>query len=105
MKQDILNYLKEQVGADDADLLEALYAEYFNTVMEKVGELQAAIPAGDFEALRRIAHALKGNAAMVGDTAINQHALAFEMGAKSADIETCKTEFTQLQALASAMEN
>ena len=98
MKDEILTYLKEQVG-DDKDLLDSLYEEYCSTAKEYVGALKAALPQGDFAELKRLAHALKGNSAMVGDTEMNAHALAFENGAKAENLATCQTELPELERL------
>ena len=99
MKEEIVAYLKEQVAGDDKELLDSLYAEYCSTAKEYVGALKAALPAGDFPELKRLAHTLKGNSAMVGDTEMNAHALAFENGAKAEAIAVCQAELPELERL------
>ena len=99
MKEEIVAYLKEQVAGDDKELLDSLYAEYCATAKEYVEALKAAIPNGDFAELKRLAHTLKGNSAMVGDTEMNAHALAFENGAKAEAIATCQAELPELERL------
>ena len=98
MKEEIIAYLKEQVG-DDKELLDTLYSDYCATVTEYVEALKAALPKGDFTELKRLAHALKGNSAMLGDTEMNAHALAFENGAKAEAIAACQAELHELERL------
>ena len=98
MKDEITAYLKGQVG-DDKDLLDSLYAEYCATAKQYVEAIKAALPKGDFAELKRLAHTLKGNSAMVGDTEMNAHALAFENGAKAEALATCKAELPELERL------
>ena len=105
MKQEIIEYLKKQIGDDDPDMPEALYNEYCNAVAEKLHELEAPLVSGDFALMGSVAHALKGNAAMVGDNEIYPHALAFEKGAKnSKDLDVCKAEFAAISNIASQMK-
>ena len=103
MKEEIIAYLKEQVG-DDKELLDTLYSDYCATVTEYVEALKAALPKGDFTELKRLAHALKGNSAMLGDTEMNAHALAFENGAKAENLATCQAELTELEKLLLALQ-
>ena len=98
MKDEITAYLKGQVG-DDKELLASLYAEYCATAKQYVEAIKAALPKGDFAELKRLAHTLKGNSAMVGDTEMNAHALAFENGAKAEAIATCQAELPELERL------
>ena len=100
MKEMIYEHLKSQVGTDDATLLDSLYEEYCNTIEEKIANLKAAIESNDFEALRKLTHALKGDSAIVGDEPMREHALAFEQGAKSSNMSICKAELEQVISLA-----
>ena len=99
MQEEIITYLKEQVAGDDKELLDSLYAEYCLTAKEYVASLKTALPAGDFSELKKLAHTLKGNSAMVGDKAMNAHALAFENGAKAEALATCQAEILELENL------
>ncbi len=103
MKEEIIAYLKEQVG-DDKELLDSLYAEYCTTVTEYVEALKAALPKGDFTELKRLAHTLKGSSVMVGDTDMNAHALAFENGAKAENLAICQAELLELEKLLLALQ-
>ena len=98
MKAELLDYLKEQVG-DDKELLDSLYTEYCATAREYIEALKAALPKGDFAELKRLAHTLKGNSAMVGDKEMNAHALAFENGAKAEALAACQAELPELERL------
>ena len=100
MKEMIYEYLKGQVGSDDQTLLDSLYEEYCSTIEAKVTDLKNAIEGNNFETLRQLAHALKGDSAIVGDEPLRAHALAFENGAKAADMAICKAELEQIIKLA-----
>jgi chemotaxis protein histidine kinase CheA len=100
MKDMIYAYLKEQVGTDDMTLLDSFYEEYCKTIEEKIVNLKAALESKDFEALRKLTHALKGDSAIVGDEPMREHALAFENGAKANDLNTCQAELEEVIKLA-----
>ena len=100
MKDMIYAYLKEQVGTDDETLLDSLYEEYCSTIETKIANLKSAIENNDFEALRQLAHALKGDSAIVGDQPMREHALAFELAAKSSNMNVCKAELAEIINLA-----
>ncbi|MBP5640580.1 MAG: Hpt domain-containing protein [Victivallales bacterium] len=98
MKEEIYTYLKEQFG-DDKDTIEAVYAEYCTTVHERIADIQKTFEAKDMEQVRHLAHTLKGDTAIVGDSNMNEHAKAFEAAVKASDLETCKSELAILVAL------
>lgn len=59
-------WLTEQFG-DDRETIEAVYAEYLETMAELAGQLTEVRRSGDAAALDRVLHTIKGSAAMAGD--------------------------------------
>ena len=82
MKECCRTYLKEQIG-DDAATMDAIYAEYVNSIGAKIGEADAALAAGAWDTLDRVAHTVKGNALAVGDQQMGDAAIALRSAAKS----------------------
>lgn len=71
MKESSRKWLEEQMAGMDASVIDEIYAEYSRTAPALYAELEEKRAAGEaFAVLDRIAHTLKGNAAMVGDTAL-----------------------------------
>ena len=60
MKECCRKYLDEQFGDDD--VVKEIYDEYASSAHEKIAEAGAALAAGDWTTLDRVAHTLKGNA-------------------------------------------
>lgn len=104
MKQEIFAYLKDQVGADDNDLLESLYMEYCNTLREKIAAIETCYASGDLAELKRIAHSLKGDTAVVGDNVTHELAVTFEGFVKVGNLEAGKPFFEKLQAICANIE-
>ena len=71
MKASCEAWLKEQFG-DDRETIEAVYAEYVETMAGLAKELAAARAAGEPKALDRVLHTIKGSAAMAGDTELSE---------------------------------
>ncbi len=65
MKECCRKYLDEQFGDDD--VVKEIYDEYASSAHEKIAEAGAALAAGDWTTLDRVAHTLKGNALAAGD--------------------------------------
>lgn len=66
MKKCCEEWLKSQFG-DDAETIEAIYAEYLDTIADLKKQLVAARQGGDAAVLDRVLHTIKGSAAMAGD--------------------------------------
>ena len=66
MNKEIVDYMKENLGLDDMDLIQELYDEYVNTIKERLPSANNALEAKDFQALAKIAHAMKGCALNIG---------------------------------------
>lgn len=73
MKKDCEMWLKSQFG-DDRETIDAVYAEYVETMSGLRGELSAARASGDAMTLDRVLHTIKGTAAMAGDAELSEAA-------------------------------
>ena len=81
MKECCKAYLDEQFGGD-ADVVKEIYGEYVSSVGAKLAEAEAALSGGEWDALDRIAHAVKGNALAAGDQEMADSAIALRSAAK-----------------------
>ena len=70
MKPCCEEWLKAQFG-DDRETIEAVYAEYVETLSDLRGKLAAARQGGDSAELDRVLHTIKGSAAMAGDMGLS----------------------------------
>ena len=98
MKQCCKEYLMEQFG--DEEVVNEIYAEYVNSVREKIPELEAALTAENWTMLDRLAHAVKGNALATGDTDAANVAIALRSAAKMSEKDTAASLFAKLKELA-----
>jgi two-component system, sensor histidine kinase and response regulator len=69
-----------ELRAEYGDVADQLLALFERTAAETLGELRAALAAGDREELRRLAHRLKGSARNVGATGMAELSAALEAG-------------------------
>ena len=74
MKQCCKDYLLEQFG--DEDIIAEIYGEYRNTIDEKIVEIDSALAAGNWVAIDKAAHAIKGCALTAGDNETAEVAIA-----------------------------
>lgn len=70
MKKCCEDWLKSQFG-DDPETIQAVYAEYVETIADLKQQLAAARAGGDPAALDRVLHTIKGSAAMAGDAELS----------------------------------
>ena len=84
MKECCEKYLNEQVG-NDAEVVNAIYAEYVSSVNAKAAEADAALAAGAWDALDKVAHTIKGNSLAVGDQPMANTAIELRNAAKLQD--------------------
>ena len=99
MKECCREYLTEQFG-DDAESIDAIYAEYVISIAEKTAEAEAALAAGGWDALDKVAHAIKGNSLAVGDKIMTETAIELRNAAKLQDGEQSETLIAGMKALA-----
>jgi len=77
-------YLNEQFG-NDAEVVDAIYAEYVSSINVKAAEADAALAAGAWDALDKVAHTIKGNSLAVGDQQMADTAIELRSAAKLQD--------------------
>ena len=99
MKDCCRTYLNEQLG-DDAEAVEAVYAEYVSSVGVKIAEANAALAAGAWDTLDRVAHTVKGNSLAVGDRQMADTAIALRNAAKLQDRGQVEQLIADLKSLA-----
>lgn len=72
-------------------------ARYIARRRDDTAKLVAAQAAGDFNALRAIAHQIKGNAATFSFEDLEGFAITLEKAAEAQRIEACATEIAHIQ--------
>ena len=98
MKPCCKEYLMEQFG--DEEVVKEIYAEYANSIREKLPELEAALAAENWSSLDQLAHAVKGNALATGDNDTANVAIALRVAAKMSEKENAGSLFGKLKELA-----
>jgi HPt (histidine-containing phosphotransfer) domain-containing protein len=71
--------LRELATATDPSILQEIYETFESSALEYLAALRQAVEAGDAEALRTSAHALKGASANVGAVHLTEAARQLEM--------------------------
>lgn len=104
MNKEIVEYIKENLGLDDMDLIQELYDEYVNTIKERLPSASNALGAKDFQALAKIAHAMKGCALNIGHesfavTAKELEYLGKGLGPEPPTAENCSTLLSKLSTI------
>ena len=99
MKECCRTYLNEQLG-DDAEAVDAIYAEYVSSIGAKIGEADAALAANEWDALDRVAHTVKGNSLAVGDQQMADTAIALRNAAKLQNRDEVEQLIADLKSLA-----
>ena len=98
MKQCCEKYLNEQFG-NDAEVVNAIYAEYVSSVNVKAAEADAALAAVAWDALDKVAHTIKGNSLAVGDQQMADTAIELRNAAKLQDCDQAERLIAGLRAL------
>ena len=98
MKEDAKAWLAEQFPGD-AVTVRLIWDEYLSAAAAKLAEARVARAAEDYPLLDRLAHALKGNALMVGDRASAEAALALRAAAKTSEGAIADLALARLAAL------
>ena len=99
MKECCRTYLNEQLG-DDAEAVDAIYAEYVTSIGVKTGEAEAALAADAWDTLDRVAHTVKGNSLAVGDQQMADAAIALRSAAKLQERDRVVQLIADMKALA-----
>ena len=103
MKECCKRYLNEQFG-DDAEVVNAIYAEYVSSVGAKTAEADAALAASEWDTLDKVAHTVKGNSLAAGDQQMADAAIALRGAAKSQDRGQAAQLIADMKALAELHE-
>ena len=98
MKECCRKYLTEQFG-NDTEVVDAIYAEYVSSIGAKMAEADAALAAGAWDALDKVAHTVKGNALAAGDTQMAEAAIALRNAAKLQERDQAGRLIVDLRAL------
>ena len=98
MKECCEKYLNGQFG-NDAEVVDAIYAEYVSSINAKAAEADAALAAGAWDALDKVAHTIKGNSLAVGDQQMADTAIALRNAAKLQDRDQAGQLIADLRAL------
>ena len=99
MKECCRKYLTEQFG-NDTEVVDAIYAEYVSSIGAKMAEADAALAAGAWDALDKVAHTIKGNSLAVGDQQMADTAIALRNAAKLQERDQAGRLIADLRALA-----
>ena len=99
MKECCRKYLTEQFGGD-AEVVDAIYAEYVSSIGAKMAEADVALNAGAWDVLDRAAHTVKGNALAAGDTQMAEAAIALRNAAKLQERDQAEQLIADLKVLA-----
>lgn len=91
-------FLAELAAVMGADL-DGLFEAFENNTQAQLQTLQAALHDGDAEAVRRVAHSLKGAAASVGASAVSSQFLCLEQCAKRGELRRAEAELTVARTL------
>lgn len=99
MKECCKKYLDEQFGGD-ADIMSEIYSEYAESARTKAAEAAAALAAGDWTQLDRVAHTLKGNALAAGDSEMAETAIELRKTAALHDTDASASLVAKLESFA-----
>lgn len=83
MKDKTRNYLIEQLGSDDSNLITEIYAEFLSAFERNLRIAEKSFDGGDAEGLVHAAHTIKGDAAIVGENEVRDLALALQNAGKT----------------------
>ena len=98
MKECCRTYLNEQLG-DDAEVVNAIYAEYVASIGIKTAEADAALAAGAWDTLDKVAHTVKGNSLAAGDQQMADAAIALRSAVKLQDRDQAARLIADMKAL------
>ncbi len=104
MNQVIVDYMKENLGLDDMELIQELYDEYVNTIKDRLPSASNALAEKDFPLLAQIAHAMKGCALNIGHESFATVAKELEylgkgMGPEPPAMENCSALLAKLNTI------
>lgn len=102
MKACCKEYLEKQFKGNEG-IVEEIYKEYRTAMGEKFGEIVETVGRREWEALDRLAHTVKGNALLVGDTETADVAIELRGASKAADVAKAEDCIERLRGLVAAI--
>lgn len=99
LKDDVREYMKVNLGIDDSETFEMLYANYVDTVKQSLGKIRALLAEGNIGELRGAGHALKGCSANIGAESLRAAALAMENAGKEGNAAAARAVLAELEQL------
>jgi HPt (histidine-containing phosphotransfer) domain-containing protein len=88
----------DRVGGDE-ELLEEIVGLYLDEYPTLLGQIQAAVQAGDAKELYRSAHTLKGSLGALGAEAAHQQALELEISGRQGNLNNAPSMAVDLENL------
>ncbi len=85
-----LRDLRAMIGDDDDAFLDGLVSDYEADAAHLVGDLTAALAAGDIDTARRAAHTLKSSSGMIGARPLSEQAAAIELACDRAPLDDAR---------------
>lgn len=95
-------FLRKQLGIDDAQTIESIYDEFRLSFRRNLENAENALGQSDWNSLATAAHTLKGDCAMVGLTEMNAAAKGLQEQAKARDAARCRAIIDDLNRLFNA---
>ena len=102
MKECCRKHLGEQLG-DEIEAINEIYAEYVSSIGDKMAEADAAVAAGAWDTLDKVAHTIKGNALTAGDQQMADAAIALRSVAQQQDRSGVDRLIADMKALATQL--
>ena len=96
MKDKTRNYLVEQLGSDDSDLIAEIYAEFLSAFERNLRIAEKSFGNADSDGLVHAAHTIKGDAAIVGEDEVRDLALALQNAGKKNSTSEIKVNLEKL---------
>ena len=105
MKDKTRNYLIEQLGSDDSNLITEIYAEFLSAFERNLRIAEKSFDGGDAEGLVHATHTIKGDAAIVGENEVRDLALALQNAEKTNSAIEIKLNLEKLGNALAALLN
>lgn len=86
MRQQVRDFLKSLFGDDEASI-EMTYQQFCEDMYGLMQDYEQATYEEDFEKIKRVAHTMKGNAGIIGDTELANAAKEFYDAAQFGDMK------------------
>ena len=104
MKDMIRKWLvREVLGTEDEEMLQSLYDSYLATLDGEIAKARTQTSDGEFAALDRTAHTLKGVTLAVGDTETYDAVIKLRDAAKASDAAAASSAVAALESLRAAL--